>query len=41
MIENSGVQEIREIEGADHMTMLSQPQLLCDCFIQIAAANTV
>lgn len=36
MIENSGVQEVKEVEGADHMTMLSQPQRLCDCLVEVA-----
>uniref|UniRef100_A0A803KSG4 AB hydrolase-1 domain-containing protein n=1 Tax=Chenopodium quinoa TaxID=63459 RepID=A0A803KSG4_CHEQI len=36
MIENSGVQEIREVQGADHVTMLSKRHLLCDCLLDIA-----
>lgn len=39
MIENNRVQEVRGIRDADHMTMFSQPQLLCDCLIQIAGGS--
>jgi len=36
MIENSGAQEVKEVEGADHMTMLTQPHRLCDFLVEIA-----
>ncbi|BAT75540.1 hypothetical protein LR48_Vigan727s003600 [Vigna angularis] len=37
MIKNAGVDNVVEIEGADHMAMLSKPQELCDSLQQIAA----
>ncbi|QCD81679.1 salicylic acid-binding protein 2-like [Vigna unguiculata] len=37
MIKNAGVNDVVEIEGADHMAMLSKPQELCDSLQQIAA----
>ncbi|XP_040987863.1 salicylic acid-binding protein 2-like [Juglans microcarpa x Juglans regia] len=37
MIENGGVKDVMEIEGADHMAMLSKPKELCDCLLQIAS----
>ncbi|KAH9616483.1 hypothetical protein KSS87_019902 [Heliosperma pusillum] len=36
MITNSQLPEVKEIEDADHMAMISQPQKLCDCLIEIA-----
>ncbi|KNA04132.1 hypothetical protein SOVF_202480, partial [Spinacia oleracea] len=39
MIENSEVDQVKEVQGADHMTMISQPQLLCDCLLQIESAR--
>ncbi|XAR57836.1 Polyneuridine-aldehyde esterase [Bertholletia excelsa] len=36
MIENSGVTEVKEIDGADHMAMLSAPQQLSDHLLDIA-----
>ncbi|XP_074267797.1 methylesterase 1-like isoform X2 [Silene latifolia] len=36
MITNSQVPEVKEIEDADHAPMISQPQKLCDCLIEIA-----
>lgn len=35
-IENFGVDEVKEIENADHMPMLSTPQELCQCLVEIA-----
>ncbi|KAF8377491.1 hypothetical protein HHK36_030871 [Tetracentron sinense] len=36
MIENDeGVKEVKEIEGADHMPMLSKPEELCRCLLDI------
>lgn len=37
MIENAGVKEVKEIDGADHMPMFSKPQELCDCLLEIAS----
>ncbi|KAE7999817.1 hypothetical protein FH972_004212 [Carpinus fangiana] len=36
MIENSGAKDVMEIKGADHMPMLSKPQELCHCLLEIA-----
>ncbi|GMN29891.1 hypothetical protein TIFTF001_002611 [Ficus carica] len=36
MIEHSGVSEVIEIRGADHMPMFSKPQELCDSLVKIA-----
>ncbi|XP_061363420.1 salicylic acid-binding protein 2-like isoform X3 [Gastrolobium bilobum] len=36
MIENAGINDMLEINGADHMAMLSKPQELCDSLQQIA-----
>ena len=36
MIENSAVEEVMEIEGADHMVMFSKPQQLFFCLSEIA-----
>lgn len=36
MIENSAVEEVMEIKGADHMAMLSKPQELFHCLSEIA-----
>ncbi|MED6120604.1 hypothetical protein PIB30_022262 [Stylosanthes scabra] len=36
MIQNAGVSDVREIKGADHMAMISKPQELCSCLLQIA-----
>jgi hypothetical protein len=36
MIENSGAKDVMEIKGADHMSMLSKPQELCHCLLEIA-----
>ncbi|PIN14403.1 Polyneuridine-aldehyde esterase [Handroanthus impetiginosus] len=35
-IENSGVAEVKEIENADHMAMLSTPKELCQFLLEIA-----
>ncbi|KAF8409988.1 hypothetical protein HHK36_002508 [Tetracentron sinense] len=36
MIDNDGgVKEVKEIEGADHMAMLSKPEELCHCLLEI------
>ncbi|KAL1333071.1 hypothetical protein HN51_061825 [Arachis hypogaea] len=37
MIQNSGINDVMEINGADHMAMLCKPQELSDCLQQIAA----
>ncbi|KAI6700118.1 hypothetical protein NL676_014442 [Syzygium grande] len=37
MIENSGADHVLEVDGADHMAMLSKPQELCDCLLEIGA----
>ncbi|KAK8921956.1 Methylesterase 3 [Platanthera zijinensis] len=42
MVENSPVKEVVEINGADHMAMLSKPRELCECIAAIVnsyAAN--
>nr|ACH63241.1 ethylene esterase-like protein [Rheum australe] len=39
MIEWNGLKEVIELQGADHMPMLSNPQQLCDCLVQIAVEN--
>lgn len=39
MIQNSGVKEVKVLEDADHMPMLSQPQLICDCLLRIVAST--
>ncbi|KAK7386479.1 hypothetical protein VNO78_26739 [Psophocarpus tetragonolobus] len=37
MIQNVGINvEVLKIKGADHMLMISKPQELCDCLLQIA-----
>ncbi|XP_057482308.1 salicylic acid-binding protein 2-like isoform X1 [Actinidia eriantha] len=36
MAENGGVNEIMEIHGADHMSMLSKPDELCQCLSEIS-----
>lgn len=36
MVENGGVKEVKELKGSDHMPMLSMPQKLSDCLIEIA-----
>ncbi|XVF15628.1 hypothetical protein REPUB_Repub09cG0170600 [Reevesia pubescens] len=36
MIENHQVNKVMEIEGADHMAMLSKPQEVCCCLLEIA-----
>ncbi|KAG0471650.1 hypothetical protein HPP92_016196 [Vanilla planifolia] len=35
MIQNNPVEEVMEIEGADHMAMLSKPEELCGCLENI------
>ncbi|KAJ4965403.1 hypothetical protein NE237_017252 [Protea cynaroides] len=40
MIENYPVKEVMEIEGADHMAMLSKPNELCSCLLDIANKYT-
>ncbi|XVF59500.1 hypothetical protein PTKIN_Ptkin07bG0280700 [Pterospermum kingtungense] len=35
-IENSPTKDVKVIEGADHMAMLSKPKELCLCFLEIA-----
>ncbi|MED6124527.1 hypothetical protein PIB30_059729, partial [Stylosanthes scabra] len=35
MIRNAGISDVMEINGADHMVMLSKPQELCDCLLKI------
>jgi pimeloyl-ACP methyl ester carboxylesterase len=36
MIENNPVQEVKELNGADHMSMLSRPDELAQCLADIA-----
>lgn len=36
MIKNSGIQNVMEIEGADHMPMFSKTQQLSQCLLHIA-----
>lgn len=36
IIENNPPKEVKEIEGSDHMLMLSKPQDLCNCLLEIA-----
>ena len=35
MIENNPVDEVMVISGSDHMAMLSKPQELCSCLVEI------
>lgn len=35
IIENNPPKEVKEIEGSDHMLMLSKPQELCNCLLEI------
>ncbi|RYR28481.1 hypothetical protein HN51_061828 [Arachis hypogaea] len=35
MIKNAAISDVMEINGADHMVMLSKPQELCDCLLKI------
>ncbi|KAF8012443.1 hypothetical protein BT93_I0566 [Corymbia citriodora subsp. variegata] len=37
MIANSGAHHVAEVDGADHMAMLSKPQELCECLLEIGA----
>ncbi|XP_030546412.1 salicylic acid-binding protein 2-like [Rhodamnia argentea] len=37
MIATGGADHVVEVEGADHMPMLSTPQELCDCLLEIGA----
>lgn len=36
LIENNGVSRVEEIKDADHMSMLSKPQQLCQSLLKIA-----
>jgi hypothetical protein len=36
MIQNAGIDEVKLINGADHMAMLSKPQELCLSLVEIA-----
>lgn len=36
MIDNYPVNEVKVIEGSDHMPMLSKPRELCQCLLDIA-----
>nr|UQZ09623.1 norfluorocurarine synthase 2 [Strychnos nux-vomica] len=36
LVDNVGVSEVKEIKGADHMPMISKPQELCQCLVEIA-----
>lgn len=36
MIQNSGIENVMEIGGADHMPMFSKTQELCECLLEIA-----
>ncbi|KAK7307596.1 hypothetical protein VNO77_40799 [Canavalia gladiata] len=40
MIQNAGIDMVREINGADHMVMLSKPHQLCSSLLQIAHNST-
>ncbi|KAK8971023.1 Methylesterase 3 [Platanthera guangdongensis] len=40
MVENSPVKVVVEINGADHMAMLSKPQELCECIAAIVNCYT-
>ncbi|GLU13620.1 hypothetical protein SLE2022_302460 [Rubroshorea leprosula] len=40
MIENYPPEDVMEIDGADHMAMMSNPQELCDCLSKIAKKYT-
>ncbi|KAF8012519.1 hypothetical protein BT93_I0622 [Corymbia citriodora subsp. variegata] len=35
MITNGGAHHVAEVDGADHMAMLSNPQELCECLLEI------
>lgn len=37
MIASSGAHHVVEVDGADHMPMLSKPQEICDCLLEIGA----
>lgn len=39
MIENAAIELVLEIQDSDHMAMLSQPQQLCQCLLQIVDKN--
>jgi pimeloyl-ACP methyl ester carboxylesterase len=36
MIQNAGIDEVKVINGADHMPMLCKPQQLCLSLVEIA-----
>ncbi|PNX88858.1 polyneuridine-aldehyde esterase, partial [Trifolium pratense] len=36
MVQNAGIDEVKVINGADHMAMLSKPQELCLSLLEIA-----
>ncbi|KAL6012523.1 hypothetical protein ACLOJK_003012 [Asimina triloba] len=36
IIQNNPPKEVKEIDGADHMAMMSKPQELCQCLLEIA-----
>jgi pimeloyl-ACP methyl ester carboxylesterase len=36
MIQNAGIDEVKLINGADHMVMLSKPQELCLSLVEMA-----
>ncbi|KAK7252854.1 hypothetical protein RIF29_37097 [Crotalaria pallida] len=35
MIQNAGIDKVREIKGSDHMAMLSKPQELCSSLVEL------
>ncbi|KAL3722221.1 hypothetical protein ACJRO7_034572 [Eucalyptus globulus] len=37
MIASGGAHHVVEVDGADHMAMLSKPQEICDCLLEIGA----
>ncbi|KAF8012521.1 hypothetical protein BT93_I0624 [Corymbia citriodora subsp. variegata] len=37
MIANCGANHVLEVDGADHMAMLSKPQEICNCLLEIGA----
>ncbi|KAL6012532.1 putative methylesterase 19 [Asimina triloba] len=36
IIRNNPPKEVKEIDGADHMVMMSKPQELCQCLLEMA-----
>ncbi|KAK1292938.1 Polyneuridine-aldehyde esterase [Acorus calamus] len=40
MIQKSSPEEVKVIEGADHMVMMSKPKELCECLLNVASKFT-